>query len=497
MAARGLGRDALMAAGAAAAGAAIGLSVWTAWTATTAEESTAEASVTAVRRRRIARPMVITGTLVHSLDVSTLEVLEGHSIGVGLDGKIAFVGKADEAAALCVKHGLLDPELITLDCDDGTKQFLMPGMVDAHVHASQYPYSGTGYDLPLLQWLTKYTFPTEAKYANADYATEKYTKAVDRFVRNGTTTACYFATIDRESSLILADVVEKAGQRAYIGKVCMDCNSPDFYVEESAGTSAAETVAFVQEMLARASDRILPVVTPRFVPTCTSELMGKLGDIAKENDIPIQSHLSESFAECEWVKELHPDCASYTDVYDKYNLLTEKTVMAHCIHLSDEEIAKISERKTGIAHCPNSNFSLMSGVLDIRRLLANGVKVGLGTDVAGGYHPSILDAARQAITASKLSHLKDKDYAPLSYQEAFFLATLGGSRCLALEDKIGNFLVGKYFDAIIVDPSIVGTPIDVHGDDTFQDVLSKFIYLGDDRNIRRVFVAGDEVVGEA
>jgi len=135
------------------------------------------------------------------------------------------------------------------------------------------------------------------------------------------------------------------------------------------------------------------------------------------------------------LQELHPDCPTYTDVYDKYNLLTEKTVMAHCIHLSDDEVTTIRKRKTGIAHCPNSNFSLMSGVLDIRRLIANDVKVGLGTDVAGGYHPSILDAARQAITASKLTHLNNKDNAPLSYQEAFFLATLGGSRYLALEGE--------------------------------------------------------------
>jgi guanine deaminase len=200
---------------------------------------------------------------------------------------------------------------------------------------------------------------------------------------SGTTTACYYATTHLESTITFAKVIQKEHQRAFVGKVNMDRNSPEYYTETTSSSIQA-TKDFVQQIMALESPLITPVLTPRFVPSCTPELMSFLGSFAKDNGIPIQSHLSETHGELAWVKELHPDTKDYASVYDSFELLTDMTVMAHCIHLSKSERDLLKERKVGISHCASSNFSLGSGVLNLRRLLDEGhEKIGLGTDVAG------------------------------------------------------------------------------------------------------------------
>ncbi|KAJ3088904.1 hypothetical protein HK102_007669, partial [Quaeritorhiza haematococci] len=240
------------------------------------------------------------------------------------------------------------------------RQFLLPGFVDTHIHAPQYVYTGTGYDLPLMQWLEKYTFPRESAFSSPTYARKSYTQSVKRSLRCGTTTACYYATIHLPACKILTEVIRQCGQRAFIGKVNMDRNSPDFYIEERE-SSVKETREFVDFVLGLGDERVTPIITPRFVPTCSAELMQALGDIAREKNLPIQSHLCENPSEIEFVKTLHPECSSYTDVYRTYGLLTDRSVMAHCVYLTDEEVAMIKDYDAGIAHCPNSNFSLQSG----------------------------------------------------------------------------------------------------------------------------------------
>eukprot|EP00040_Diaphanoeca_grandis_P022279 m.119383 g.119383 ORF g.119383 m.119383 type:complete len:487 (-) comp28733_c0_seq1:642-2102(-) len=439
--------------------------------------------------KKMQRPMIVTGTFIHSLGFGNQQVLTDHAVGVQADGTIAFVAPKEQAASLGKQHAFANPTRVELT----GSQFCMPGMIDTHVHAPQYTFTGTGYSLPLLEWLMTYTFPTEAKYSDVEFATEQYNHAVSRFVKNGTTTACYFASIHVDATLALVDVVANVGQRAYIGKVNMDANSPDYY-REGTSDSAADTIRFIEAVLAQKHDRVLPIVTPRFVPSCTSHLLSDLGAIAAKYDLPIQSHLCESKAEICWVKELHPEEDTYTAVYDRFNLLTNKTVMAHCVHMTDSELDLMKSRDAGIAHCPNSNFSLMSGVMKLRKTLEKGIKVGLGTDVAGGFHPSILDAARQAIIASKVVYMDDNTQKPLSHKDAMHIATVGGSEVLGLQDKIGNFIVGKQFDALIIDPCVKDSPIDVQSFDTIDDVFEKFVYLGDDRNITRIFVSGDEIV---
>uniref|UniRef100_A0AAR2LBZ8 Guanine deaminase n=1 Tax=Pygocentrus nattereri TaxID=42514 RepID=A0AAR2LBZ8_PYGNA len=321
-------------------------------------------------------------------------------------------------------------------------EFLMPGMVDTHIHASQYSYSGTALDLPLLDWLNTYTFPVESRYKDLDYARNVYTKVLKRTLRNGTTTACYFATIHTDASLLLGQIADDFGQRALVGKVCMDCNSTVPYYKEPLKECKDETLRFIRELLKK------------------------------------ESHISENKEEVKLVKQLFPDCKSYTDVYLKHDLLTDKTVMAHGCYLSDEELKIFHERGAAISHCPNSNLSLASGMLNVRNVLNHKVKLGLGTDVAGGYSPSMLDALRRAMDTSKVLSMQDAQHQTLTFEEAFRLATLGGSEALSLDDQTGNFEVGKDFDALRVNMCIPGGPVDMFPGQGPKVILEKFLNLG-------------------
>lgn len=379
-------------------------------------------------------------------------------------------------------------------------QFLIPGLIDTHIHAPQYVFTGTGYDMTLLDWLNTYTFPREAEFSCSKIAKENYSKAVDRSLKSGTTTACYYGTIHVEATMILADIISEFGQRAFIGKVNMDTNSPEFYVESNAQESLEDTKIVIDYIQSLNNPLITPVITPRFVPSCTSDLMMELGHLAKTLNLPIQSHLSETPSEIKWVQELYPKSKSYSEIYDDHGLLTNQTIMAHCVHLSMEERDLLLERKVGISHCAASNFCLSSGVLNVKRLFKQGyTKIGLGTDVAGGYSPSILESIRQAMTASKVVFIQSRDSGsgnvdePLSLAEAFYMATLGGASVMNLDSKIGNFKPGKSLDAILVDLDS-SRPIHTFDHDTLADKFEKFIYLGDDRHMKEIFVNGHEIL---
>ncbi|XP_074660179.1 guanine deaminase-like [Tubulanus polymorphus] len=430
------------------------------------------------------------GTFIHCTKKQTeVEILEDTVVGVQ-NGKIIFVKEIKQLPHVRKEFSIPSCNVHAMHFG----QFMIPGFVDCHVHASQYVFCGSNLGLVLLDWLEKHTFPTEAKFDDLDFAAVAYTKAVERLLRNGTTTSCYFATIHTDSTLALCDIIEACGQRALVGKVNMDRNSPDEYTELSAKDSLLETERFIDEIRRRNYRLVEPVITPRFVPNCTEELQNGLGELAKRYDLYIQSHLSETEAECRWVSELHPNSRDYVSVYDKAGLLTNKTVMAHGIHLSDEELDLMKMRGVAIAHCPNSNISLRSGMLDARKILDRGMKIGLGTDLAGGYHPSILDAMRNAIAVSNiLSVQKGDDYRPLVYQDVFRLATLGGAEALCMDERLGSFEVGKEFDALLIDPHTNYSGIDAFDGDFHQEMFQKFLFLGDDRNIIEVYVQGRKI----
>lgn len=436
---------------------------------------------------------VIRGTLIHSTRPEKVHILHDHLIGFDEEsGKILFVEAHQDLRSQGEKHGF-DPTTVEKLTHD---QFLMPGFVDTHIHAPQYFFTGTGYDLPLLQWLQKYTFPVESRFGDAEFARQHYPLAVKRSLRHGTTTACYFATIHLESCKELCKIIAKIGQRALVGKVNMDQHSPKFYVEDTQ-KSIEDTKSFVDFVKKMENSLVKPIITPRFAPTCSEKLLKELGKIAEDENLHIQSHICEQKPEVEYTLSLFPEHHDCTSIFKSSKLLTNKTVMAHCIYLSDEEIDTFHQMGVGVAHCPISNLCIKSGILDTRRMLDKGVKVGLGTDVSGGYSSSILEAIRLSILSSKaLSFSKPSEYKELSHHEAFYMATMGGAKVLAMEDVIGNFEVGKQFDALVI--STQGPHhervFDVTQDDTDEDIFMKYIYLGDDRNISKIFIGGRERV---
>jgi guanine deaminase len=374
--------------------------------------------------------------------------------------------------------------------------FIIPGFIDTHIHSPQYVFTGTGYDLGLLEWLQKYTFPKECQFDDLVHARKVYGKVVAKTLKNGTTCCSYYATIHKHSAVELAKICIEKGQRGFIGKVNMDRNSPDYYIETT-DSSLKDTREFVKEVFELESDLVVPCITPRFVPTCTSELMKGLAQISNEFNIPIQSHLSENKNEIQWVKELHPESMTYSHCYYDHGLLNNQTIMAHCVYLEESERTLLKDQGVGIAHCPSSNFSLHSGVMNVRQLVQQGFeKIGLGTDCAGGYSCSMMDAMRQALIASKVIHIDSRSeenkeiFDALHYYHVFYLATLGGAKVMNLDQKLGNFEVGKEFDALVVDMD----GIDLFDHDDEQTRFEKFIYLGDDRNIRQVYVKGKQVI---
>lgn len=210
----------------------------------------------------------------------------------------------------------------------------------------------------------------------------------------------------------------------------------------------------------------------------------------------MQTHVSENPAECQAAKDIHPGSRNYVDIYGQAGLLSAKTILAHGVHLSDEEVDVIHRSRTSISHCPNSNCSLRSGLCDARRLMDRGIHVGLGTDVSGGYSPSLMNAMRFAMTVSNVLSMsgKPEEARPLNFRHVFYMATLGGAKALGLDDKIGNFEPGKRFDALVVD---LADTLDLWPGETADDRLSKWVHLGDDRTIRRVYVDGIEVKASA
>ncbi|GMH80384.1 hypothetical protein TrST_g12912 [Triparma strigata] len=373
--------------------------------------------------------------------------------------------------------------------------FITPGFIDCHVHAPQYSFAGTATDRPLMGddgWLASYTFPSERQLSDPRLAAKVYEKVVKRLLREGTTTACYFATIHLEASLILADMTEKYNQRALIGKVCMDQNSPSDYIETTE-ESLSQTEAFITEVQGRDSFKagnLYPVVTPRFIPTCSKELLSGLGRLAEKYDARVQSHISESIDEVAFVKALGYE-ETDAEIFRRHSLL-RNSVMAHAVWCSREDLALMKAHNSGIACCPLSNVYFASGILDLNVCQEVGVNVGLGTGISGGYSPSMMNSQRTAVVTSRVANFSKGN--PIDYKRAFFLATLGSARTLQLEHLVGNFAVGKRFDAVCWSVEGGGGGVDVFEGDTSEDIVQKILTNGGREDIARVYVNGKECV---
>ena len=416
---------------------------------------------------------VIRGDICYSAAPQALELypdgwlvcLEGRSAGV-------FRALPEQYAGLPV-----------LDCH---RSLVVPGLTDLHVHAPQYTFRGQGMDLELLDWLNRYTFPEESKYASLEYAGQAYRRFVEDVRRGPNTRACVFATVHRSATIHLMDLLEESGLCAMVGKVNMDRNCPEGLREASAAVSAQSTRAWLERVEGRYS-RTRPILTPRFIPSCTDELMGELSRIQRRYGLPVQSHLSENRSEIAWVRELCPGAKSYGGAYHAFGLFGGPacpTIMAHCVYSDGEEAALLKEQNVFVAHCPASNMNLASGIAPVRRFLRDGLSVGLGSDVAGGTHTSIFRAMADAIQVSKLRwRLVDESLEPLTVSEAFYLGTLGGG---AFFGKVGSFAPGYEFDALVIDDARY-TP---RGQADLETRLERTVYLSDERDIRHKFVQG-------
>lgn len=350
----------------------------------------------------------------------------------------------------------LPGEFRRLPVYDYSGMLLIPGLVDLHIHAPQYAFRGMGMDMELMEWLQKQTFPEEAKYADPEYARRAYTQFAEAMRTGATTHACIFATRHSGTAELLMELMEGTGLVSYVGKVNMDRDAPEPLREPDAEHSAQDTVHWLERVRGRFL-RTRPILTPRFIPSCTDALLDRLAEIRAGYGLPVQSHLSENPGEVELVGRLCPEAAFYGDAYDRHSLFgvdhrdgrPYPAIMAHCVHSGAEEVRRLKENGVFLAHCPASNTNLASGIAPVRRYLQAGLRVGLGSDVAGGHTASILRAACDAVQVSKLRwRLVDRDAPPLTFREAFYLATKGGG---AFFGQAGSFEPGYDFSAVVLD----------------------------------------------
>ncbi|WP_419393476.1 guanine deaminase [Cytobacillus praedii] len=445
---------------------------------------------------------VFQATAFSSSSPKEVEILKEHLFCINADGLIEKVvgPEADDYKYL-------------LDLYQGTEnfhrladgQYLLPGFIDLHVHAPQWAQSGTALDLPLYDWLNTYTFPLESRFSDIHFAKEIYEDVVATLLANGTTTALYFATIHKEASLLLAKICAKKGQRGLVGKVVMDDpeQTPENYRDADTQTALADTEDFiltVKELAKSVKQGVYPVITPRFIPSCTDEALKGLGKLAAKYDTHIQSHCSES----DWAHTYVQDRFNKNDAFalHDFGLLGDKSVMAHCNFLNDDDAELFANTGTAVSHCPISNAYFANSVIPIAHLHAKGVEIGLGSDISGGFSPSLFDNARQAVISSRMlddgvnpSLPAEKRGVPnsrITINEAFYFATAGGGESLSL--PIGRLAENYAWDVQIIDTTIASAKLPIYStnEDLF-DVFQKIMYLARPENIREVWVQGEKV----
>ncbi|KAF8844894.1 guanine deaminase [Paxillus ammoniavirescens] len=520
------------------------------------------------------------GPVINPQTLTTYLALPRCLIAVGPDGNISWTEDdiiGSKLQETITQHGFCDGEYTLVHLQPG--EFILPGFIDTHIHACQVPNLGVGGEDELLDWLESYTFPTESRFKDLNYAKRAYPDIVRRVIAFGTTTSCYYGSLHLEATKLLASIVQQKGQRAFVGKCNMNWHCPPYYTEPSVEESMKTTLDLLDHISklpqSPAKEPLVhPIITPRFAISCTEELLTKLGELADTlPHVAIQTHISENQKEVQDSMELF-QTDSYAAIYEKFGLLRSNTILGHGVWLTEKEMELIAKHGAGVAHCPTSNFYLSSGMARVGMLLDYGVKVGLGTDVGGGYNPSILYAIQMASTASKMlsiqaesekarykhhrgkrghghkhghkKHPKSEglsspaspeseseaeghrkrhgccDHSPkkegqftnkkLGIATLLYLATKGGAEVCCLQDRIGSFEKGKAFDALVVsvrdetgNPAVWGynVPRDLDegqyaqsADLNLKQWLERFLFCGDDRNIRKVIVQGALIGGQ-
>lgn len=446
--------------------------------------------------------LAVVGTAYHAPTPHALEVLAEVVIEIGDDGRIIGVHTDGTPDARRAVESAREVRRL------GADQRLFPGLVDLHIHAPQWPQLGTGLDMPLERWLFEHTFPLEARYADATFADDVWSHMVPTLLAHGTTTAVYFSSVHESATRRLAEHCAAAGQRAFVGRVAMDHpeGTPDWYRDPSAAAGVEASHASVEAVRAIGGEGglVQPIITPRFVPACTDELLAGLGELAADTGALVQTHCSES----DWAHTIVQQRFGVSDatVLRDMGLLREGTVLAHGNHLGDGDLGLVRAAGSGVAHCPHSNAYFANAVFPVRTALARGVKVGLGTDVAGGAHPGLLPQCAMAVTSSRMledgvDHRRDAVVrgvpdSRIDTALALHLATAGGADVLGL--PVGRFHVGQRFDAFVVDASASASGLRRwDGIDTEERLFEKMVRLADATDIVAVWVDGRLVRGTA
>ena len=418
---------------------------------------------------------VLRGNIIQAPRLGELDIRE-HGYLVLEDGVVQGV------------YDALPQALASAPITDYGDRLIMQSFVDMHLHAPQYPMLGMGMDLPLLDWLNTYTFRTEARFADPDFARRTYRRLASDLITNGTTRVCMFSSLHTEATWILMEELERAGVTGYVGKVNMDRNALPGILQETTEESVSETLRWLDGCH---FEHVRPIITPRFTPSCSNELMAALGRIARDRGLYVQSHLSENRGEIAWVKELHPDCAQYWETYDKYGLWKDHTVMAHCVHSDARECAAIRRAGVVVAHCAGSNINLCSGVSPVREMLQQGIWVTLGSDIAGGAQLPMYKVITMSIRASKIKRMEtdwSEDF--LTVPEGYYLGTTAGHRYFGGGE---GFAVGQPLHAIVVDDGDFPEPVRPL---TVRERFERSLYMLHRHNITAVWSDGRCVVGQ-
>ncbi|MBW4025505.1 MAG: amidohydrolase family protein [Proteobacteria bacterium] len=443
----------------------------------------------------MAETWAILGRAIHA--PAAVETLPRALIIITGDGKIGTVDPSVSPQDTRLRAFRSAGRLIELAED----QVLLPGLVDLHVHAPQFPQLGTALDRPLAEWLQTHTFPLERRYADLAFAESVYQRLVDTLLAHGTTTALYFSTIHLPATQRLAEICLARGQRALVGRVAMDHleQCPDDYRDASAETAIADTRAlidFIRAMPGNDAGLVRPAVTPRFVPACTDELLAGLGALAREAGCHVQTHCSES----DWAHHhVKARCGcSDAEALDRAGLLGRRSVLAHANFIGPADAARIRLRGAAVAHCPLSNIYFAGAVFPLRVMLAEGLRIGLGSDIAGGASASLFEAARQAVACSRMLESGTNPALPaarrgvpgsrVDFRTAFRLATAGGGEARDL--PIGLFRPGYAFDAVMLQSGLPDGQVVFAPEDEGETVLERIVMGGGRGDIAAVWVAG-------
>ncbi|HEY4189578.1 MAG TPA: amidohydrolase family protein [Candidatus Limnocylindrales bacterium] len=435
-------------------------------------------------------PFVLRARVLTPLAAGATRYEADGRIDVDETGRIALVGPWTEPAA--DDGGIIDLRPLVV----------MPGMVDLHVHLPQLPNAGVGAGLDLLTWLQRYIFPLERAF-DEEAAERLAPLAFRAFAAAGTTTAVLYGAVFQPSLDAAFRAAEAHGIRAVIGKVMMDRGSYDDTLSSARVLDASlrQSADLCARWHMRDDGRLRYAYTPRFAISCGPDMLRKSADLARESGAYWQTHVAEDRNEMREVARLFPDAQDYLDVYDQAGGLGPRTILAHAIHLSPREIARVAEADAAIAHCPASNLFLASGAMPLARYLAAGIRVGLGSDVSAGPELSIFANMRAgAYIQSGLRVLAEErgeagdDTAPLQPLDWLRLATYDGARALGQHDAIGSLEPGKEADMIAVDPRLVAPVPGIDSDDP-AEVMSRLAFRPHPDMVRAAWVRGRRLDG--